>query len=195
MTDSNYLLEYWNLIQTKQIVVGYWIKKQIRNLVEDLDDPRYVYDTREAHKRIRFQETCCLQSKAPYYKKPLKLMPWQKAWWEAVYSFKMADTGLRRFNEGLLEISRKNGKSSMLAADGTTDLFVGEGGSDICCASNDDRQAKLIWLEIAGMRSRLDPKKAITGQNLSEIKNKVKDITIFRISSKTQSGQLLQFWI
>ena len=185
--SDNYLLEYWNLIQKKEIVVGYWIRKQIRNLVEDLDDPRYIYDTAEAHKRIRFQETCCLQSKAPYYKKPLKLLPWQKAWWEAIYSFKMADTGLRRFNEGLLEVARKNGKSTCFAADGNTDLFVGEGGTDICCASNDDKQAKLIWLEIAGMRSRLDPKKAITGQNLSEIKNKVRDITIFRISSKTQN--------
>ena len=528
----NYLLEYWDLIQKKEIVVGYWIRKQIRKLVEDLDDPRYVYDTTEAHKRIRFQETCCLQSKAPFYRKPLKLLPWQKAWWEAIYSFKMADTGLRRFNEGLLEVARKNGKdmdentriptpegdrllrdikvgdyvfgadgkpakvlgtrtfndqvcyevtfedgekitcgehhlwrvkdknserrfkhgtidslfyeietrdlvhnyvhprsdgkgkeyfyrvptadaveyperdvlikpytlgawlgdgakntsliacgisdlretmnhleedgymvksrkhkgkyvinvkysekhtilpllhklgiyekhipeeyfyssihqrmellkglmdtdgtaskagecewvqksetltkdfsrllsslgikhsvipknafcsgkdcgtvyrvtfyvdkehscfkllrkhnrlkdklncrmasksivnikrvptvntkclsvegglflcgdrntvthnSTMFAGDGNTDLFVGEGGSDLCCASNDDKQAKLIWLEIAGMRSRLDPKKAITGQNLSEIKNKVKDITIFRISSKTQN--------
>lgn len=37
------------------------------------------------------------------------------------------------------------------------------------------------------MRSRLDPKKAITGQNLSELKNKIRDITIFRISSKTQN--------
>ena len=187
MSDHNYLLEYWDLIQRKEIVVGYWIRKQIRNLVRDLDDPRYVYDTREAHKRIRFQETCCLQSKAPYYKKPITLVPWQKAWWEAVYSFHMADTGLRRFTEGLLEVSRKNGKSTMFAADGTTDLFVGEGGSDICCASNDDKQAKLIWLEIAGMRSRLDPKKAITGQNLSELRNKVRDITVFRISSKTQN--------
>lgn len=187
MDDHNYLLEYWDLIQRKEIVVGYWIRKQIRNLVRDLDDPRYTYDTREAHKRIRFQETCCLQSKAPYYKKPITLVPWQKAWWEAVYSFHMADTGLRRFTEGLLEVSRKNGKSTMFAADGTTDLFVGEGGSDICCASNDDKQAKLIWLEIAGMRSRLDPRKAITGQNLSELRNKVRDITIFRISSKTQN--------
>ena len=187
MSDHNYLLEYWDLIQRKEIVVGYWIRKQIRNLVRDLDDPRYTYDTREAHKRIRFQETCCLQSKAPYYKKPITLVPWQKAWWEAVYSFHMADTGLRRFTEGLLEVSRKNGKSTMFAADGTTDLFVGEGGSDICCASNDDKQAKLIWLEIAGMRSRLDPKKAITGQNLSELRNKVRDITVFRISSKTQN--------
>lgn len=187
MSNHNYLLEYWELIQTKQIVVGYWIRKQIKNLVEDLDDPRYIYDTAEAHKRIRFQETCCLQSKAPYYKKPLKLLPWQKAFWEAVYSFRMADTGLRRFNEGLLEVARKNGKSTMFAGDGNTDLFVGEGGSDICCASNDDKQCRLIWLEIAGMRSRLDPKKAITMQNLSEIRNKVRDITIFRISSKTQN--------
>lgn len=184
---SNYLQEYWNMIQRKDIVVGYWLKKQIRNLIDDLNDPRYIYDVTEAHKRFRFQEKLCLQSKAPYYMKPIKLMPWQKAWWEAVYSFKMADTGLRRFTDGLLEIARKNGKSTTFAADGNYDLFMGEGGTDICCASNDDRQAKLIWLEIGGMRQRLDPKKAITGQNLTEIKNRQKNITIFRLSSKTQN--------
>ena len=183
----NYLLEYWNLIQTKQVNVGYWIKQAVKNLVRDLDDPRFIYDTTEAHKRIKFEENLCLQSKAPYYMKPLKLLPWQKAFWEAVYSFKMADTGYRRFTEGLLEVARKNGKSTMFAADGNFDLFVGEGGSDICCASNDDRQAKLIWLEIGGMRSRLDPKKAITSQNLTEIKNRERNITVFRLSSKTQN--------
>lgn len=183
----NYLREYWSLIQNGEIVVGYWIKRQIRNLINDLEDPQFVYETEEAHKRIKFMERLCLQSKQPYYMQPLKLMPWQKAFWEAVYSFKMADTGQRRFTEGLLEIARKNGKSTMLAADGNFDLFVGEGGTDICCASNDDRQAKLIWSEIAGMRARLDPKKTITGQNLTEIKNKQKGITVFRLSSKTQN--------
>ena len=184
---ANYLQEYWGLIKTKQIVVGHWLRKQVKNLIDDLNDPRYIYDTTEAHKRIRFQETLCLQSKQPYYMKPIKLLPWQKAWWEAVYSFKMADTGLRRFTEGLLEVARKNGKSTMFAADGNYDLFIGEGGTDICCASNDDRQAKLIWKEIGGMRSRLDPTKALTGQNLTEIINKKKNITIFRLSSKTQN--------
>ena len=184
---SNYLTEYWGMIQTGEVIVGYWIKKEIRNLIDDLNDPRYIYDTTEAHKRIKFQETLCLQSKAPYYMKPLKLLPWQKAWWEAVYSFKMADTGLRRFTEGLLEVARKNGKSTMFAADGNTDLFIGEGGTSICCCSNDDRQAKLIWEEIGGMRQRLDPKKAVTGQNLTEIKNRLKNITVFRLSSKTQN--------
>lgn len=185
--SNTFLEEYKYLIDGRHVITGYWIRKEIQNLYEDLQDGRFVYDTTEAQKRIKFMQTCCLQSKQPYYMKPLVLMPFQKAWWEAVYSFKMADTGLRRFTDGLLEIARKNGKSTMFAADGNYDLFVGEGGTDICCASNDDRQARLIWSEIGGMRSRLDPKKVLTGQNLTEIKNRQRNITVFRLSSKTQN--------
>ena len=191
--SSNYLLEYWNMIKNGEVEAGYWLKKVLENLVNDLDNSRYIYDTTEAHKRIKFQETLCLQSKAPYYMKPIKLMAWQKAFWEVVYSFKMADTGLRRFTEALLEIARKNGKSTMFAADGDTDLFIGEGGVSICTASNDDRQAKLIWSEIAGMRSRLDPKKLITRENLVQIKNVLKNIEIIRLSSKTQNKDGFNF--
>lgn len=182
-----YLEEYRRMIKAGEIVVGEWIEKAVDLYCEDMKDPAYIYDTTEAHKRFKFQEALCLQSKQPYYMKPIKLMPWQKAFWECLYSFKMADTGLRRFTEGLLEIARKNGKSTMFAADGCTDLFIGEGGTDICCASNDDRQAKLIWSEIGGMRGRLDPKKALTGQNLTEIRNREKNITVFRLSAKTQA--------
>lgn len=182
-----YLEEYWEQIRRCDVIVGRWVRKAVKNLMDDLCDPRYIYDTTEAQRRIRFQQTLCLQSKAPYYMQPLRLAPWQLAWWEALYSFRMAGTGKRRFTEGLLEVARKNGKSTMFAADGMTDLFIGEGGTDICCASNDDRQAKLIWREIAGMRQRLDPKKALTGQNLTEIINKQRGITVFRLSSKTQN--------
>ena len=112
---STFIEEYWYLIKGRHIVVGYWVKQQVKNLIEDLQNPAYIYDTTEAHKRFKFQETLCLQSKAPYYMKPLTLFPWQKAWWEPIYSFKMADTGLRRFTEGLLEVARKNGKSRMFA--------------------------------------------------------------------------------
>lgn len=190
---KTYLEKYWDMIQSDEIVVGRWIKKEVKNLIEDLKDPRFIYDTTEAHRRIKFQESLCLQSKAPYYMQPVKLMPWQKAFWEVLYSFKMADTGKRRFIEGLLEIARKNGKSTMFAADGNTDLFIGEGGVSLCTASNDDRQAKFIWSEIGGMRSRLDPKKTITSQNLVEIKNTAKNIDIIRLSSKTQNKDGFNF--
>lgn len=175
------------MIKAREVIVGEWIEKAVDNYCEDLKNPAYIYDTTEAHKRFKFQETFCLQSKQPYYMKPIKLMPWQKAFWECLYSFKMKDTGLRRFTEGLLEIARKNGKSTMFAADGNTDLFVGKGGADICCASNDDRQAKLIWREIKGMRSRLDPHKIVSSDNLTEIKNFMRDITVFRLSSKSKA--------
>jgi len=190
---QNYLTQYYGMILNGEIIAGYWIKKELENLIEDLKDSRYIYDTTEAHERIRFQEENCLQSKAPYYMEPIKLMIWQKAFWEVVYSFKMVDTGLRRFTEVLLEIARKNGKSTMFAADGNTDLFVGEGGVGICCASNDDRQAKLIWSELGGMRQRLDPQKVMTSQNLVLIKNNLKNIEVVRLSSKTQNKDGFNF--
>lgn len=188
-----FLEEYFDLIQRREIVVGYWIRTEIRNLIEDLEDPAYIYDTTEAHKRIRFMETMCLQSKEPYYMQPITLMPWQKAWWEAVYSFRRAENRRRRFTEGLLEIARKNGKSTMFAADGCFDLFCGEGGADICCASNDDRQARIIWTEIAGMRSRLDPHRTITGQNLTTLRNTLRNINVIRLSTKSHSKDGFNF--
>lgn len=185
--NKTYLEQYHDLIKNGEVIVGYWMRKEIENLIDDLNNPDYIYDTAEAHKRIKFMQTYCLQSKHPYFGKPVVLMPWQLAFTEALYSFKMKDTGLRRFVEALLEIGRKNGKSTFLAADGNTDLFIGEGGSEICCASNDDKQCRYIWREIAGMRSRLDPKKAITSQNLAEIRNDRKNIIVSRMSSKTQN--------
>lgn len=184
---GTYLEEYDYLIRGNHIVTGYWIKKEIQNLIEDLQDNRFIYDTTEAHKRIKFMQTLCLQSKHPYFNKPVELMPWQLAFFEVLYGFKMNDTGLRRFVEALLEIARKNGKSTTLAADGNTDLFIGAGGSEICCASNDDRQSRLIWREIAGMKTRLDPKNAITSKNLIEIRNDRKNIIVSRMSTKTQN--------
>lgn len=179
-----YLEEYQQLIKSREIVVGYWIRKEVQNLIDDMNSGLYDYDTKEAHKRIDFEQKLCLQSKAPYYMKPISLMPWQKAFFEALYSFKMPD-GRRRFTEALLEVARKNGKSTCFAADAMYDLFVGEGGADICCASNDDKQAKLIWSEIAGMRERLDAKNTITKKTLVELKNKVRNITVFRLSSRS----------
>lgn len=186
-SNKSYILEYWDLIKRKEVVVGYWIRKQMQQLVRDLEDPRFIFDPHGAHKRIDFEQKYCYQSKAPYYMKPLVLTPWQCAWWEAIYGFKMAVTGLRRFTYGLLEIARKNGKSTMIAADANYDLFVGDPGSDICCASNDDGQAKLIWNEVRMMREHLDPNRIITGQTLVELRNRKRNVSVTRLSSKMKN--------
>lgn len=169
------------------LIVGEEMRLEVNKLVEDLKNPRYIYDTRESDKRIKFKETLCFQGKKPFFMKPLVLMLQQKAFWEVIYSFKMASTNLRRYTEVLEVVARKNGKSTDLASDGNYDLFLGTGGEDIVCASNDDKQASLIWNEIGGMRGRLDTKNELTRQNLAVIRNDSKNITIFKLSEKTQN--------
>lgn len=175
------------------LVVGWKIRAAIDRLLTYFDNPEIEFDPAECYKRFDFEESCCLQGYAPYYNEPLRLMLWQKAFWEAIYSFRDKRTGFRLINEALLEIGRKNGKSTMLAGDNTADLFIGQGGVNICCCSNDDRQAKFIWSECAGMRSRLDIKNEITSQNLVTIRNKLKNIEIIRLSSKTQNKDGFNF--
>lgn len=186
-----YLIQYFRAIENGEIIVGAEMFKELKKLICDLDNDKYIYDTKGAHIRIKFMENLCLQSKKPFYMKPMELLLWEKAFIEVMYSFKIydkeAENWIRRFRDVLLLIARKNGKTTLLAADAHTDLRIGDGGMDIVCCSNDDRQASLIWNEIDGMRKRIDPKGKWTHKNMSEIRNLVNDTKIFKMSSKTQN--------
>ena len=73
----------------------------------------------------------------------------------------------------------------MMAADVNHDLFIGPEGTRICVASNEDKTAKFIWSEVAGMRKRLDLKDEITRKNLAELTNDQRDITVLRMSGRS----------
>ena len=188
---NNYLVEYWSEIEQGKIIAGIELKTELKKLVEDLKNPKYKYETKEANMRIAFMENLCLQNKKPFYKKPLKLLLWQKAFIEVCYSFKVYDNELgrwkRRFQDIILLIARKNGKTTMMAADAHTDLRIGDGGMDIVCTSNDDRQASLLWNEVDGMRKAIDQKSKWTHKNMSLIENLSTNTKIFKMSSKTQN--------
>lgn len=173
--------------QQHRLVVGSKIKKALKILMSYFDNPAIEFNPTECYKRFKFEETLCLQGQAPYYNHPIQLMLWQKAFYEAVYSFYDKATGKLLITEAFLEVARKNGKSTMVAGDFNTDLFIGQGGVNYCVCSNDDRQAKLIWQEVAGMRQRLDQKNEVTSQNLTEIRNDAKNIKVFRLSSKSKN--------
>lgn len=177
----------------KPFYVGSKIKKAVKKIIGYFDNPDILFDPRECYNRFRFQESLCLQGYAPFYNQPIELMLWQKMIDEVTYSFYDKKTALRLINEVLTEVARKNGKSTKEAADQNTDLFIGEGGINLCVCSNDDRQARLIWTECNGMRQRLDTKDEITSNNLTEIRNDKKNIKIMRLSSKTQNKDGFNF--
>ena len=179
--------------QRKRLIVGSKIKKVIKILLGYFEDERIIFNPKECYRRFDFQESLCLQGYAPFYNQPLKLMLWQKVIDEATYSFYEKATGNRLIHEVFVEVARKNGKSTKEAGDQNTDLFIGEGGINLCVCSNDDRQARLIWNECNGMRQRLDTKDELTSNNLIEIRNDKKNIKIQRLSSKTHNKDGFNF--
>lgn len=195
MTEP-YIIQYRNAIERGwieikgeriRLVVGWKIKKAIDILCNYLDDPRFIFEPKDCYKRFKFMESFCLQGYAPYYNQPIKLMLWQKAFFEAIYSFREKATGNLLITEALLEVGRKNGKSTMVAADMNANLFVGGGGRQYIISSNDEKQCNLIFNETKHMRQRLDTRNEITNDNLVEIRNDAKNIKITKMSSKTQN--------
>lgn len=185
LEGKTWLETYYHYIQLGWIPVGNELRMWLDRLIEDMKNPRYIYDTRESDMRILFLESACLQSKAPFYNKPLKLLLFQKAFIESCFSFKMAETGIDRFKDILEIIGRKNGKSVMFAGLGTYEVVVGSGGQDICCASNSEQQAKLIWKEIYKMVNKIDSKQKLIHRNLVIIENMKTDTSVFRMSAKS----------
>lgn len=180
--------------ERKRLVVGWKIEKALDILNDYLEDPRFEFKPQQFYNtKLKFMESCCLQSHAPYYNKPLELMLWQKAFFEAIYSFYDKSTGLLLINEALLEVARKNGKSTMIAADINSDLFIGPGGLNYCIASNDNRQATIIFDELKHMRQLLDVNNKVTSDSIVEVRNNKSNIKVFKLSSKTQNKDGFNF--
>lgn len=187
--DNSYLLEYHARIESGEIIVGRELWMELERLKEDLLTDAYIYDTKDALLRMDFMENCVRLTKSPFYNKPMVLMLWQKAFIEAVYSFKMTDTTLRRFKKVLLLIARKNTKSETCSALGLTEFFLGNAGSDIVCSSNDDSQASLIYDAIDTMRQLIDPDDLDTKRNQRYILNKVNNTKVFKLSDRTRNKE------
>ena len=187
--DNSFLLEYHARIECGEIIVGQELWQELRNLKEDFLNEAYFYDTRDAMLRIDFMERCVRLTKSPYYNKPMKLMLWQKAFIEAVYSFKMSETTFDRFKKIILLIARKNTKSETCSALGLSELIVGNPGADIVCSSNDDNQASITYDAIDTMRQLIDPDSLDTKRNQRFILNKSNGSKIFKLSDRTRNKE------
>lgn len=187
--DNSYLLEYHARIEAGEIIVGRELWAELERLREDILSDAYIYDTDDALLRMDFMENCIRLTKSPYYNKPMVLMLWQKAFIEAVYSFKMSDTTFRRFKKVLLLIARKNTKSETCSALGLSEFFLGNEGADIVCSSNDDNQASIIYDSIDTMRLLIDPDELDTHRNQRFLLNKNTNSKIFKLSDRTRNKE------
>ena len=180
----NYLKEYYHNILNDEILVGKELFAVLEGLINDLDNPKYIFDEKAGNIRIDFIETFCKHTKSPFNGQPFILELWEKAVLQAAYGFKIAETGLRRFNEVLLLVARKNGKTTFIAGIDLAEFFLSKGGVDIVCASNTTEQANILFEEINNMREQ---SKALSNEKRSKknifhiyspkTKNKIKKLS------------------
>lgn len=193
--DNCYLLEYKAKCESGEFVIGQELWRELCNLTDDLKDDRYEYDRESALLRMDFMEGCVRLTKSPYYNKPMELMLWQKAFIEASYSFKMAkesqDAGfwIDRFQKILLLIARKNTKTETCSGLGLAEFFTGADGSDLVCASNDDRQSALSYEAINTMRKLIDPRDLDSRRTQTCLVNLASNTKIFKLSMTSRNRE------
>ena len=191
--DNSYLLEYKEKIEAGDIIAGQDMWMELDNLAEDFHDDRFRYDTTKSNLMISFIGECVRLTKSPFYNKPMKLLLWQKALIEASYSFKIMSMDLNdwvdRFLEILLLISRKNGKTELMAALELAEMILGTEGSDIICSGMDDGTSDLAFTTIDTMRLLMDPKSQDTWRNQKGLKCFANNNHIFKLSDSTRQKE------
>ena len=197
--NNTYIQDYRKAIRSGDIVAGRELIDELDNLIRDMADDRYIFDTTDADQRIDFMEHCIRLTKSPFYGKPMKLLLWQKAFITAVYSFKMADEmyidpsgrekHVDRFKKCVLLIARKNAKSETCSGLTLTEAIVGNEGADLVCSSNNDTQANILYDAIDTMRLMIDPEQKDTWRNQKWIRINDTNSKIFKISDRTRNKE------
>lgn len=157
MSRVNYIKEYWQKIQSGEIVACKRLVQQYQKIISELESPRepWVFDLDRADQPIEFMEQFCRHSKGKWIGQPMKLELFQKAKIQAVYGFIHRDTGFRRCWEVFTLLGRKNGKSTEKAGTGLYMMVGdGEGGAEVYSVATKKDQARIVFAEGSNMRSQ-----------------------------------------
>ena len=150
----NYVKEYWDKINSGEIIAPRKIHQQYKLLNDILEDPnsKWYFNEVAANRPVEFIETFCKHSKGDFAGKPVILELWQKAIVHAIYGFLDKETDLRKYQEVLIEVARKNGKTTFIAALALYEFLAsGEAGAQVFCTANKLDQAKLLYTEAKNM--------------------------------------------
>ena len=144
----NPILEYWEKIQKKEILVCDKLYRTYRKVVRDIQNPGiYHYSTKRANHILEFAENYCRHSKGKFGGKRVELELWEKAHLATIFGF-IDDEGNRKYRESLLIVGKKNGKSLLASVVGLYMLTAdGEPGPEVYAVATKKDQSKIIWLE------------------------------------------------
>ena len=179
----NPISKYWQLIKSGKEVVSYKIKRTYQHIVEDIisnEQSQWEYDEEKANHAIDFIELYCKHSKGNAGGQPFILELWQKALVGAMFGIVDKIEGTRKYQEVVLIVGRKNGKSTLAAAVGLYLMIAdGELGPEVYSVATKKDQSKIIWLEAKRMIQKSPALRKRIKTLVAEINSELND-AVFR---------------
>ena len=167
----NYIKEYIEQIDSGKIIVGEKVKKIYKKLLKESDDKSlpFYFDENKGNRPIEFIETFCKQAEGEIGK-PIELELFQKAYIQALFGFVYRDTGLRRFNETMFLVGRKNGKTTLLSAIALYMMIAdGEGSAECYSVATKKDQASKAFKSACAMRSQSPEIRALISKRRTDM--------------------------
>lgn len=146
LQQDNYILEYWNDIQTDKVAVSKKIYKTYKKVVQDIENPgRWHYDDLRAKHAVYFIEEYCRHSQGEMGGQKILLETWERAMISTIFGF-VDNDGYRKYRRAVWIVGKKNGKSLVASAVGLyMQIADGEMGPEVVSAATTRDQAKKIW--------------------------------------------------
>lgn len=127
MNGKNWIYAYYQGVKNGTYTAGAFIHLIYETIIRMIEEKRVTLDLREANSAIEWIEAHCFHVEGPLAPGPIRLEVWQKAFVSCIFGLLKPDTVYPAFNEILLIVARKNGKS-ILASCIADYIFQVKGG-------------------------------------------------------------------
>ena len=142
---DNFILKYYQAIEDRSVIVGKWIRLLYEYIIEGLRKKSFFYNHKKASKAISFIERFCRHHEGELGGQLIKLELWQKAFISVLFGI-VDKNGYRQFNEILLVMARKQGKTLLASAIATYEAYAdGEYGARVYMAAPKLQQANICY--------------------------------------------------
>ncbi len=157
-------------VQSGDIVASRLVRLAVDRHVNDLktaNERGWFFSKDIATRACLFFPMCLRHSIGEFAGEPFELSPWQSFCVWTMYGWVNAQTKLRRFRKSIIELARKNGKTTFAAGLGLRGMYADEPfepGAQVYCAATKEPQAKILYDEAARMVAQCDWLKSMTKQ-------------------------------
>ena len=162
--------QYANSIIEGRIAAAQTTILACKRFLNDLNNDLYYYDAKDVECFNLFSQSL-KHFTGKFANQPFELSPYQKFFIANILGLKCKETGLRKYRNVYLQIGRKNGKTSLIAALSLYFLMLdGEANAEVIVVANSVEQARINLSTTVNYALSIDPNKKLLIPQYSKIK-------------------------